>query len=338
MYKRQEHSKTIWNGTPFNAADPLYQGVNSGAWKTNVFPVCEKFPCKKKDFSPAWGERFSYKSVKKKYKKAKKTNTIGLFNREMMLRIMTKDEQLIQEDEIRYFKSQNVLSNLQNYNVYIVTDFASTADDAADWSVSLVIAVDSERNYYLIDGFCKKQTMKYNITDLFALVKKYNPLKVGIEISGQQGGYLSWLDEKMVELGIFFTIAKETESNNSHFGKRGFRPSTSKLERFLLAHPIIEEGKFYISDTLIGSELVDELINEFMLVTKSEIKSLNDDVIDAFGQIRRMSPIYPSKHAYAVDITTKKAPPTSLASPWNLQKIQEYTEYEEDAGFCNYIV
>ncbi len=44
----------IWSGTPFNAKDPLYKAVESGAWAVNVFPVCEQFPCKKEDFKGSW--------------------------------------------------------------------------------------------------------------------------------------------------------------------------------------------------------------------------------------------------------------------------------------------
>ena len=51
VYKAIDHAlhptrkKIIWNGTPFNLRDPLYKAIESGAWKVNVFPVCERFPC-----------------------------------------------------------------------------------------------------------------------------------------------------------------------------------------------------------------------------------------------------------------------------------------------------
>ena len=38
--------KIIYLGTPFNAKDPLYIAIESGAWKSSVFPVCEKISCK----------------------------------------------------------------------------------------------------------------------------------------------------------------------------------------------------------------------------------------------------------------------------------------------------
>lgn len=61
----------IWSGTPFNQNDPLYKAVESGAWKVNVFPVCNKFPCSREEFKGAWEDRFTYDSVLASYTKAK---------------------------------------------------------------------------------------------------------------------------------------------------------------------------------------------------------------------------------------------------------------------------
>ncbi|WP_460995191.1 hypothetical protein, partial [Staphylococcus aureus] len=62
----------IWSGTPFNAKDPLYKAVESGAWKVNVYPVCERFPCSREEFRGAWADRFTYDFVLQKYTRAKK--------------------------------------------------------------------------------------------------------------------------------------------------------------------------------------------------------------------------------------------------------------------------
>ena len=60
----------IWSGTPFNARDPLYKAVESGAWGVNVFPVCEQFPCEEHEFRGSWPDRFTYAYVKEQYEKA----------------------------------------------------------------------------------------------------------------------------------------------------------------------------------------------------------------------------------------------------------------------------
>lgn len=52
--------KIVFNGTPFNKSDILYEAVESGSWEVNVWPICEKFPCTREEFRGAWEERFSY--------------------------------------------------------------------------------------------------------------------------------------------------------------------------------------------------------------------------------------------------------------------------------------
>ena len=49
-----QRNMMIWSGTPFNAGDPLYKAVESGAWAVNLYPVCERFPCDEKDFKGSW--------------------------------------------------------------------------------------------------------------------------------------------------------------------------------------------------------------------------------------------------------------------------------------------
>ena len=63
--------KVIWSGTPFNAKDPLYKAIESGVWYVNVYPVCEMFPCSRKEFKGAWEDRFGYDYVNNQYIKAK---------------------------------------------------------------------------------------------------------------------------------------------------------------------------------------------------------------------------------------------------------------------------
>ena len=91
-------SKIIWSGTPFNASDPLYKAIESGAWAVNCYPVCEKFPCTRAEFRGSWEDRFTYDYVKRKYLEALKSGTIHTFNQELMLRIMSDEGKRVSRD------------------------------------------------------------------------------------------------------------------------------------------------------------------------------------------------------------------------------------------------
>ena len=73
------HRKVIFCGTPFNKEDPIIEAVESGAWDVNVWPICEKFPCTREEFSGSWEDRFSYDFVQSQYELAVKTGQIPSF-------------------------------------------------------------------------------------------------------------------------------------------------------------------------------------------------------------------------------------------------------------------
>ena len=152
-------SKIIWSGTPFNARDPLYKAIESGAWDNNVYPVCEKFPCTKEEFRGAWPDRFPYEYVKTKYDKAVKLGKVDTFNQELMLRIMSEEDRLIRDSDINWYYRDPLLQNRGAFNYYITTDFATSEKSSADYSVISVWAYNHKGFWYWVDGICKKQTM-----------------------------------------------------------------------------------------------------------------------------------------------------------------------------------
>ena len=92
--------KVIWLGTPFNANDPLYEAIESGSWYSNVYPICEKFPCSKDEFKGAWEDRFTYEFIKRKYETAQAVGRGHGFYQELMLQIMSDDEKIILDSDI----------------------------------------------------------------------------------------------------------------------------------------------------------------------------------------------------------------------------------------------
>ncbi|TGW14454.1 hypothetical protein EIL50_05465, partial [bacterium NHP-B] len=121
-----DNRKIIWSGTPFNAGDPLYTAVESGAWNVNVFPVCEHFPCTREEFRGSWEDRFTYDSVLESYNLLSGSGNLEAFNQELMLRIMSDDDKVIQDSDIQWYDKSALLAKRSSYNFYITTDFATS--------------------------------------------------------------------------------------------------------------------------------------------------------------------------------------------------------------------
>lgn len=282
----------IWSGTPFNAKDPLYKAVESGAWSVNVFPVCEQFPCSKEDFRGSWEDRFTYEYVKEQYDNAVKLGKIETFNQELMLRIMSDEDRMIQDGDIGWYKIDSVLKNKQRFNFYITTDFATSIKQKSDFSVISVWAYNNVGDWLWVDGICKRQLMDANINDLFRLAQLYKPQSVGVEVTGQQGGFIQWIQGQMMERNIYFPLA--SEGNDS---KPGIRPNTNKMVRFNTVVPLFKMRKMYFPIERKTEVPMAECMNELGLASVSGFRSKNDDFIDTISMLSSLTPWKPSEEA-----------------------------------------
>jgi predicted phage terminase large subunit-like protein len=280
----------IWTGTPFNKKDPLYKAAGSDAWNTRVYPICESFPCSRKEFVGAWEDRFPYEKVKKEFDRLLSIGMVEVFNKELMLRIISDEDRLVSKEDIVWFKRDNVLKNKDRYNFYITTDFAVSDKHSADYSVILVWAYTSNGDWLLVDGVCNKQLMDRNIDDLFNFVAQYKPFEVGVEITGQQKGFISWMYNEMVIRNCYFTFASDKKSKEA-----GIRPSTDKLTRFSTVVPLFKSKKIWFPEELKGTTLIIEALDEILHVTTSGMKARHDDINDCISQLPLLKAWKPSE-------------------------------------------
>lgn len=325
VYKGVNHAldptrrKVVFNGTPFSKDDILIEAVESGAWDVNVWPVCEKFPVDEEEFCGAWEDRFSYAYVKEQYDMAVLTGKMAAFMQELMLRITSEEERLVQDAEIRWYNRANLLQNQSSFNFYITTDFATSQKQTADYSVISVWAYNSNGDWFYVDGVIERQKMDKTVDDLFRLVQQYKPQAVGIEITGQQGGFVSWLQREQINRNIWFNFASSSEQGNTP----GIRPITDKLSRFNLVVPWFKAGKMYFPEEMKLSKTLGIAMGQLKLVTSSGIKG-KDDFIDTVSMLGYLKPWRPSDSA--------------PATPTEVQIYEEEEQHSEPSGLSAYIV
>ena len=285
-------SKIIWSGTPFNASDPLYKALESGAWAVNCYPVCEKFPCTRKEFRGSWEDRFTYDYVKRKYLEAMKSGTIHTFNQELMLRIMSDEDRLVLDSDINWYKRDDILKNKHLYNFYITTDFATTEDESGDFAFISVWAINHSNHKFWVDGICERQSMDKNIDALFRFSHKYKPMSVGIEVTGQQEGFIPWIKNEMVRRKIYFNLASSGNSN-----RPGIRPNTNKMQRFLVSVPWFKTGEMFFPEEVKLEKPMIEMMEELKLAAAGGLKSKHDDAIDTISMLAAMPVFCPDEQA-----------------------------------------
>lgn len=286
--------KVIMNGTPFCKSDPIIEAAESGGWLVNVFPVAEQFPCERHEFRGAWEERFSYDNLMVKYEFAVRNGRGGSFMQEMMLRINTADNRLLQEEEFRWYRRASVLQNMSQYNFYITTDFATSTRNTADYSVIFVWAHNNNGDWLLVDMVIARQYIDKTIDDLFRLVGMYRPQLTGIETSGQQQAYPRWVMQQMQTRNSWFTLA----SGDS--GEPGIRRSTDKMTNFNLVVPWFKAGKIYFPEELKTSREMGIFLQQLRLVTTQGIKG-KDDCLDATNMLAFLKAWRPSAESPLIE-------------------------------------
>ncbi|QYW02289.1 terminase large subunit [Stenotrophomonas phage Philippe] len=280
--------KVVFNGTPFNKQDVIIEAVESGEWDVNVYPVCERFPVSREEFRGAWEDRFQYDHLMRDYRLAVGTGKISGFMQEMMLQITSDEDRLIQDHDIRWYKRDALLDRRGNFNFYITTDFATSAKQTADFSCISVWAYNANGDWFFVDGIAKRQGMDKNINELFRLIAEYSPMSVGIEVSGQQGGFIPWLQEQQLERNVWFNFASSAKS-----GEPGIRPEADKMTRLQRVVPWFKAGKVYYPEEMKASEVVAVHMEQIRLATHSGIKG-KDDALDTISQLLYLKPFKPS--------------------------------------------
>ena len=318
------HQRIIWTGTPFNQNDPLYMAIESGAWEPSVYPVCEEIgvDLKKKDFKGSWEDRFTYESVMLNYGDSVKDGSVEEYMQEMMLRISSEENRLIDESKLIWFNKTDILVNKEAYNWYITTDLATRKEKTSDFAVILVWAINSKGDHLLVDGQAKRGEPNDHIEALFDYCQKYSPLSVGIEITGQQVTFVDMLRNKMIKENRYFNIHEQRP------GKPGIIGSgrTSKYEKFLGVLHLFSNNKIWVPRDMKKSFLVQEFLNELRGVsttnTKKRIGSAkHDDVLDCVSQLQFMNIISPSEEKQF-----KPNPETGV------YELVDFDEWEEDNG------
>jgi len=131
-----------------------------------------------------------------------------------------------------------------------------------------------------------------NIDDLFRLAQEYKPQDVGIEVSGQQKGFIPWIQNEMMTRNTYFTLASEGNSS-----KPGIRPTTNKMERFNIVVPWFKLNRIYFPEERKTSPEIAEAVNELHLASANGFRSKHDDFIDTISQLASLTAWKPSQEA-----------------------------------------
>ena len=294
--------------TPFHLLDPVIEMITGGAYTPVAIPICEKIyeGMLEEEFVGAWPAMHPYHAVIEQYESAIASNATREFNQERMLRISSDEDRMIQDDMVQPFSRKVLLKEIQNYNIYITTDFTTTSEAKSDFSALGVWAVNSNKDYFLVDLCVKRQSIGEQYEELFRMVNTWSghgrPVEVGIEVDGQQKAHLYALKEEMLKRGEFFTFARQ---KGAKFGSQGILSKSTggnKHARFRMMLPQFQNHKIHFATELEDTPDMREARTQLKYTTWENFGG-HDDFCDILSQVGMIEILYPMK-AISFDSST----------------------------------
>lgn len=276
--------KIIIVNTPFNKKDPVYAALESGVWTPVCIPICEKISLdlKREEYRGSWESMKSYEDIMERYEDAFYGDTLREFNQELMLRISAEEDKLIKDEHIQWYSRKSIMKNLGYYNLYMTTDLTASNSAKGDFSCTMLWALSSNNDLFLLDLSVKKCTIAEQYEPVFNMARDWGTRKgrhvtVGVEIDGQQQLNLHTMKKMMIETNTFFSFARQI---GSPYGKEGIsrRQATgAKHEQFMRVFPLFQQHKIYLPEELKELPDMKEVLNELSYITYEGIGSKHDD-------------------------------------------------------------
>lgn len=220
--------------------------------------------------------RSEYLAQKSMYKALGK---MSLFYAENHNNPMVADQDAtFRQNYFQYFEEKDLNKDALYY--YIAYDPAMPERvgkrGKADRTAIIVLAVDQNKNWYIVRVYANRDTPSKNRELLFNLVKKYNPRKVWMEtIAAQRSMYLE-IKEEMARKSIKFSF----EEIPSHSG--------SKEARIEQLQPLYEAGLIYHNR---NDNEITELERELLLFGRTPHDDRSDTLSFFLNKVK-----YPRKN------------------------------------------
>jgi phage terminase large subunit-like protein len=300
---RGRNTQLVLINTPFTKNDIIYKSLESGTFTPLVAPICKEIRegMSEEEFQPLWEEMHSHQSVMERYLNAVGTGTTRAFNQELMLRISSEEDRLITDEMLdnMWFSKKSMPSHMDGYNLVVTTDFTASNELRGDFSGVAVWAVNSNRDWFLVDLVLKRMTIDEQDDRLLQLVQMWTHktgkhLSVGIEVDGQQRLNVHKLKEKQIAKNVWFTFANQIGDKPDGIGISRKRAGGDKHAQFMRVHSWFQAGKVYFAEELKGSPDMQEMLNELKYINYSNIASKNDDALDLISMATLLNVTYPS--------------------------------------------
>jgi len=271
--------------TPFNYNEPNSSSILNGSFTPVLIPVARAFKdpenLKLADIESSWEQMHTPKAIHKMWSLAKRSKTLSMYMQERMLRLTSAADRLIPDSAIQFCNMKPIADHIDNYTVYITTDYTTTSGEKSDFSGIATWAVSNNGDYFLLNLTLRKRSMEeqYNTTlDEAAMWKrKGKHVELGVEVDGNQQAHIYSLEQLMAKRGDFYSFMKEKA--NRFADRKGLLSRSTgvkKHERFRIAAQSMLQGKVWFPEHIKDSPDMVEFIQQIKGATHTGFTRADD--------------------------------------------------------------
>jgi len=284
--------------TPFHLQDPVIETLTGGAYTPVAIPICKEIyeGISEEEFIGAWPSMHPYHAVIEQYNSSVASNSTREFNQERMLRISSDEDRMITDEMIEWYDRKELLKGINNYNIYITTDFTTTSESKADFSGLCAWAINSNKDFFLVDICLRRQGIAEQYEELFRMVNFWSShgkaVEVGIEVDGQQKAHIFALKEMMIKRSEWFTFARQKGAKMGSEGILSRATGGNKHERFRMMLPHFQNHHIHFPTQLERTPDMLEMLKQLKYTTWEAFGG-HDDGPDCISQLGMIDIRYP---------------------------------------------
>ncbi len=214
---------------------------------------------------------FPQRLSKEKLEELRRAMGVYKYTNQYLNQIIPDEEQDFKKSWLKGYKEIP-----PNTHTFIMIDPAISLADGADFTATVVVHVDHQKNWYLEMAYRQRITAPDTVRWIFEINRRFKPQAIGVEDVAYQKALIHFLHEEMLRRNEILPIKSIKRGTASAQG--GKNPSPSKGFRIRSLIPRFEFQKILINPGL----------DDFILEYSTFPRGAHDDLLDALASIEEI--------------------------------------------------
>ena len=221
-----------------------------------------------KDGKPTWEGKYTLEFIESERETYEKLGKIDIWYRERMCEAISPDSQIFKTEYFKEFRWKDL--HTPELNVFMTVDLAISQRATADFTSIMVVGVNKDNHWFILDCSFGRFDPTKTIDEIFRMVGKWSPQKVGVEKVAYQAALSHFLEKEMPRRNMFFTITQ-------------LRAQRKKEERISALQPRFSTGSVWIPEN--AGDWWEELKGEMLAFPHG----VHDDLLDSLAYVEQIA-------------------------------------------------